>query len=256
MTEWHGDYGFSLRNLIAKDFRVRYRNMSLGIFWSLLNPLVLMTVLTFIFTKIFSTPQGGSYPIFLLCGLIPFNFLTITWATGTNCILENSGLIKRTPLPKEIIPIASVLSNCLHFVIQIGLLLILVLLLGSGINRHWIWLPYVWGFEIVLVCGLVLLCSALNVYIRDMRYIVEASCTVLFWLVPIFYSFGMIPVAYQNVYQFNPMAAIVFALRMILIEDTAPAASLLIKLALSSLLVFLSGWFVFHRAKRRFYDYL
>ena len=255
MTKWQGEYFFVLRNLIAKDFRVRYRNMSLGIFWSLLNPLIMMGVLTFVFTIIFA-PEIPNYPVFVLCGLIPFNFMALTWSIGTNCIVDNAGLIKRTTFPKEIIPIASVLSNCLHLLIQIGLLLTLVLAIGKGVNRYWLWLPYVWGFEVVFVGGLVLLCSALNVYVRDMRYIVEASNTVLFWLVPIFYSFSMIPAAYLTIYELNPIAAIVFALRNILLENTPPASSLLLKLAFGSLASLILGWFVFSRATRRFYDSL
>ena len=253
---WQGDRLFALRNLMAKDFRIRYRNMSLGIFWSLLNPLIMMGVLTFVFTKIFSNAQAPQYPVFVLCGLIPFNFLSLSWSIGTGCIVDNPSLIKRTTFPKEMIAIASVLSNCLHLLIQIALMLTFVLVFGNPVNRYWLWLPFVWGFEIVFTCGLVLLCSALNVYIRDMRYIVEASCTVLFWLVPIFYSFAVIPAQYQNVYQYNPVAAIVLALRTILLDGAAPASSLLIKLALSSLAILAAGWLVFHRAKRRFYDYL
>jgi len=256
MNKWSGDYRFVLRNLIAKDFRVRYRNMSLGVFWSLLNPLIMMGVLTFVFTKIFVNPQISNYPVFILCGLIPFNFLSLSWGIGTTCILDNTPLIKRTTFPKEIIPIASVLSNCLHLLIQIGLLLAVAQFFGSGVNRYWLWLPYVWLFEVVFTCGLVLLCSALDVYIRDMRYVVEATCTVLFWLAPILYPFGIIPIQYSNIYQFNPLAAIVLALRNILLENTPPPSTLLFKLALSSLAILLTGWIVFNRAKPRFYDYL
>jgi ABC-type polysaccharide/polyol phosphate export permease len=194
--------------------------------------------------------------VFVLCGLIPFNFLSLSWSIGTGCIVDNPTLIKRATFPKELIAIASVLSNCLHLLIQIALMLTLVLAFGNHINRYWLWLPFIWGFEVVFTCGLVLLCSALNVYIRDMRYIVEAACTVLFWLVPIFYSWTLIPVQYQNVYQFNPVAAIVLALRTILLDGASPAASLLTKLALSSVAILTTGWLVFGRAKRRFYDYL
>src|SRR5438876_12442036 len=92
MKTWHGDYLFVLQNLIAKDFRVRYRNMSLGIFWPLLNPLIMMTVLSFIFTKIVPNPQAPQYPVFVLFALIPFNFLALSCRIGTGSIFDNTGL--------------------------------------------------------------------------------------------------------------------------------------------------------------------
>jgi lipopolysaccharide transport system permease protein len=252
---WHGDYWFLLKNLILKDFRVRYRNMSLGMFWSLLNPLVMLVVWNFVFTKIFINPTPH-FSLFILCGIVPFNFFTVGWQSGTGSLVDNAGLIKRVPIPREIVPIASVLSNCLHVVIQMALLLVFVLASGLGVNVYWLYLPLIWGLELVFICGLALLFSAFNVYVRDTRYFVESSSLVLFWLVPIFYPFSMVPQRFKDLYQFNPIAALVLAMRDIVLDAKAPSHVLLIKLTFVSFLALGAGFVGFRRLKPRFYDYL
>jgi lipopolysaccharide transport system permease protein len=149
-----------------------------------------------------------------------------------------------------------VLSNCLHLGIQVLLLIAAVLVFGLDANIQWLWLPVLWLFEVIFVCGLALLTSAINVYIRDVRYVVESVNTIMFWLVPIFYSFAAIPDRYKPIYEINPVASVVNALRHILLEATAPPASTLIRLPVVSLLTLALGLLVFRRMKGAFYEHI
>ena len=114
----------------------------------------------------------------------------------------------------------------------------------------------IWGLEILFVTGLVLAFSALNVFVRDTRYVVECSNTLLFWLVPIFYSFALIPTRYRELYQFNPVAALVLMMRNILLDGTPPLSSTLSRLAFSSFVMLIGGWLVFEKLRKRFYERL
>lgn len=253
---WNGDYLFLTRNLVEKDFKIRYRNMSLGVLWSLLNPLIMMAVLTFIFTQVFAQANSLAFALSVLCALVPLNFFTLAWLTGTTSILENAQLIKRVPVPRQIFPIASVLSNCLHLTIQIALLLAGVILFGNGVNIYWLWLPVIWGLEIMFVMGMALIFSAVNIYVRDTRYVVESTNMILFWLVPVFYSFAAIPVRFRAVYQINPVAALVLMMRNVLLEHHAPLGSTLLNMTIASTLTFTAGWLVFGKLKDGFYSRL
>jgi ABC-type polysaccharide/polyol phosphate export permease len=253
---WYGDSLFVISNLTQKDFKVRYRNMSLGVFWSLLNPLVMMGVISLILTFIFPQKTIEHPAVFVLCGLVPFNFFSLAWISGTISLTESAQLIKRIAVPRELIPLTAVLSNCQHLTIQIALLFVFVAFSGLTPNRYWLWLPVVWILEILFVTGLSFITSAVNVYVRDTRYVVESVNTVLFYLVPIFYPFSIIPPQYKTINRFNPVAALLMAMRKILLDGVAPAPSLLIQLALLSISMLLAGWAIFGRMKRHFYNYL
>jgi len=253
---WTGDYLYLFENLVMKDFRVRYRTMSLGVLWSLINPLVMMTVLTFIFGRVFGGDRPPLFPVFVLCGLVPYNFFTLAFLSGTLSIVDNAPLVKRVPVPREIVPIVAVLSHVVHLLIQIALLIGFTLAFGLRPTAAWLWLPVVWIFYILFICGLSLGASALNVYVRDTRYLVESFNMILFYLVPIFYSFEIIPPRYAAIYQFNPVAAMVLATRNILLDGKAPPASLISNLMVASAFTVGLGLLIFSNLKSRFYEHI
>ncbi|MEO8025406.1 MAG: ABC transporter permease [Bryobacteraceae bacterium] len=254
---WRGESFFVLQQLVLKDFRIRYRNMSLGLLWSLINPLVMMGMLVFIFSYVQKpSVSQPAFPVFILCGLVPFNFFTGAWISGTVSVVDSQALIKKVPVPRELVPIAAVLSNGVHLLIQLALLFVFLFAYGRGPNIHWFWLPVIWILDIVFVCGLALFTSAVNVFIRDTRYVVESANLILFWLVPIFYSFASIPAQYHNLYRFNPAAAMTLAMRNILLEEKSPPDSLLTILCFVSIASFILGWLVFRRLKPGFYDHI
>lgn len=247
--------GFVVSELVLKDFKVRYRNMSLGVFWSLLNPLTMVVLLTFVFTKIFRT-QVPYYPLYVLCGLIPYNFFTLAWVSATTSISENAALVKRVKMPTALLPMVSVLSNTIHLLIQMLLILVLVVWYGLPFTWHYAWLPVIWGLELLFLYGLGLAAGSLHVVLRDVRYVVESVNLVLFWLVPIFYSFAMVPQEYRSLYEFNPVAALVLATQNVILEHRSPRPVLLWKMALVALLFLCAGAWIFSRLRKRFYRYL
>jgi ABC-type polysaccharide/polyol phosphate export permease len=252
---WNGDYKFLLKNLIMKDFRIRYRNMSLGVFWSLVNPLVMMGVFMVVFTQFIHIPIEN-YPLFLLCGIVPFNFFTASWNVGTMSIMDNAGLIKRIPAPREVFPIASVLSVFLHTTIQIVILFCFAVAVGKLPNIHWVWLPVIWALLMLCTIGMALLFSGMHVFIRDTRYVVESATVLLFWFVPIFYKVSQVPEQYRGIYLLNPLASAIVAIRSVILEATPPSIEVLLKLSTVSIALFIAGWFSFRTMKPRFYNYL
>ncbi len=252
---WTGDYLYLVRQLVSKDFKIRYRRMSLGIFWSLLNPLVMMAVYTYVFSVIFKSAIPH-FPVHLLSAIISFNFFSSAWLGATTSILDNAGLIKRNPVNREIIPIASIFSNVPHLLIQICLLVAFVYIGGLSINAQWLWLPFLWALLILCLVGIGLASSAIYVLMRDMRYIVESANIVLFWVVPVIYTFEMVPGRLQPFYQFNPIAALVICTQTIIIKSEAPPLALVAKLAFVSAVCLIAGLSVFKHIQRKFYEYL
>jgi ABC-type polysaccharide/polyol phosphate export permease len=252
---WNGDYKFLLSSLILKDFRIRYRNMSLGVLWALVNPLVMVGVLVLVFTKFLAAP-APDYPIFLICGIVIFNLFSMGWGSGTTSIIDNAGLIKRVAVPRELIPVASVLSVLIHGLIQFGMLIVFAFAFGKYPNLYWLWLPVILFLLISFVIGLGWLFAGMNVYVRDTRYVVESGTAVMFWLVPIIYPHTAIPIQYRGLYLCNPVAAAIVSVRDVVVLGQAPSLGNISKMTIAAAITLTVGLLVFRKLKSHFYNYL
>jgi lipopolysaccharide transport system permease protein len=250
---------FALRNLVMKDFRVRYRNMSLGVLWSILNPLVMLGVLAFVFTFIF--PQSGSqpvFPVFVLLGLVCYNFLSLCINTSTVCIVEHASLVKKVIFPRQVLPLAVVLSQSVHVLIQLGLTFIFILIYGVPISLTYLWIPLILLIELIFVIGAGMAFSALNVFFRDVRYLVESVLAVMFWLSPVFYSLSTVrsnfPKWLYGVYLLNPLAGCIDGMRQAVLNSANPDPISLAVASGVSVIALIIGLYIFNRMEKVFAD--
>lgn len=176
---WFEIYRFRyfLRNMVVRDLKVRYKGSALGFLWSLMNPLLMMLVLSLVFSVAFKISMPH-YPIFLLCGLLPWNFFAVSVSNATGSVVGQAGLLKKVAFPREILPLASILANLVHF--GIGLLILFVFLIAFKIplGLPALALPLVILLQLVFVLGFSLILSALNVFYRDVQQILEVLLLV------------------------------------------------------------------------------
>jgi len=254
-----------LRSLAAKEFKVRYKNAVLGFLWTLLNPLLLMVVLSLVFGIMgsrFGDMEPSEYPAFVLCGLIPWTFMARSLSQSTASLLDNASLIRKVYFPREIIPLSSILANFVNFLLSL-VVLFFFLLASKFTPSVWMFaVPLIVFAELLFVMGIALAASSLNVFYRDVAYIVEAVLLVWWWGTPIFYSHQIVqnarmvsPLMYR-LYMANPMAAVVVSLRQVLLERRFPDASVLITLFAIAVVSFVVGIAIFRRRQGTIADFV
>lgn len=241
-------------SLAVKDLKVRYKSPILGFLWAILVPILMAIIFVVIFSGMFKI-SIENYPVFLLCGLFPWNFFQLSIGTGTTSIVDNGGLLKKVYFPRQVIPISIVAANLVNFILSLILLLIIVLVFRLKLGMPLLLLPIVVVVQVILTTGVLLIFSSLHAYYRDVRYIVEVLLVCWFYLTPIFYDItGIIPERYIEIYMLNPMAGIVIIYRDILLYKTFPGASLFLKTFLISVFFLIIGILVFKRYERNFAD--
>lgn len=265
------EYRNLLRNLVVRDLKVRYKHSVLGILWSLLNPLMMMIVFTIVFTWFWSNNSVNKFPAFLLTGLLPWNLFRDALMAGSNSIVGKGHLLKKVYFPREVLPISSVLSNTVNFVLALLMLFIVLWFHDIPVTQHVLWLPVILVIQIILMIGFSFFFSTLNVFYRDIGMILEVGLMAGFFLTPIFYPMDFIPKV-KTVFDvtlpihrlwrwFNPMASIIDAYRTVLYGGTMngvytppgpPALDFMFRTTLTALLVLCVGWLMFRHYSGRF----
>lgn len=258
-----------LRDVVWKELRARYRNAMMGFLWAVLQPVLMMLILTFVFKYLLGErlaakglPSESMTPEFLLCGIVAWQFLSMAMMSGTNSLIESGELIKKVHFPREIIPIAAVVNCLVNLVIGfVTLLVVLCALRGiSALGVGLLYVPFLFMIQFAMAIGLALLLSALNVYYRDVAYMIDVMLAFGFYATPIFYPPSMVShrlgaVAFQ-IYMLNPMANLITAYREALLDNHFAEPLLWIRPLAFACVVVLAGAYVFRRNAPTFADYL
>lgn len=229
-----------LANLMARELKGKYKRSTLGWVWSLLNPLATMAIFTVVFRLFLridppvGEPSGlTNFALFLLCGLLPWNLLAAGMVEGAGALVSNAAVIKKVWFPRETIVLASVAALDVTFLIELAVLSIALLVVGNMVLP---WLPVVLVLVALLslfVLGLALALSVLNVYFRDVQYLLGILMQLWFYATPIIYPISLVESAdfgrweglVLTIYKLNPMVHFVAAFRDCFYNLRFPAAS-------------------------------
>lgn len=210
-----------LRLLVARDLKVKYADSYLGYLWSVLDPLLMALVFWFVFTVIFSRGDIGAQPyiVFLLCGLLPWNWFN--GAVGGSCraISGASKLIRSTNLPREIWVLRLVGSKFAEFLLSLPVVIVFALFLGPAPSWYILALPLAMLIQAVLLVGLTLLVASVSVLVRDIERLIKIVMRILFYMSPVIYSVQNVPPRLLGLYSLNPMAGIIDLYRAALFPE-------------------------------------
>jgi ABC-type polysaccharide/polyol phosphate export permease len=248
-------YRWLLEQLIARDLKKKYRKSILGYLWSVLNPLLMMLIMTIVFSKLFRF-QIPNYPVYLLSGQLIFTFFGEATSIGMQGILANGAMIKKVYLPKYIFPFSSVLSSFTTMVFS--LVALLIVMIATGTPFHWtiVLVPVALLYTLVFSIGIGILLSALLVFFRDLNYLWGVFLTALNYLTPIFYPVDILPEFARKLIILNPLFDYINFFRKIVLYGQWPTIqehAVCLGFALVSII--LGGW-VFKNKQKDFILYI
>ena len=245
------EYRELLKSNIKKEIRGKYKGSFLGILWSFISPLLMVLVYAIVFPYILRVKQEN-YFIFIIVAIIPWTFFTNVITQGITAILSNANIIKKVYFPREILPISVATSGLINFFISCIIIFIFVIFSGIGLSKYVLLLPVIALIQYFLSLGLIFITSSINIYMRDMEYIIAFIMQILFYATPIIYSIDMFPEKYRWILNINPLAAIMASYRDILFYKQMPNLTSLGVVTLISFLVLIIGYVIFRNLEKGF----
>ena len=238
-----------LATSVHKDIRGKYKGSFLGILWSFINPLLTTIIYTIIFSVLLKSTQEH-YVVFVIIGVLPWTWFTNTMSM-TNTYLANGGIIKKVYFPREILSISVVTSGLINYLISCIIILLFVIFSGIGLSWNILFLPLILIVQYVLQLGIFLIISSIDVYVRDLEYIVNFFVQMLFYATPILYSVDMFG-KWKWLLQLNPLTTIIGSYRDIFYYKTAPNFLSLGLVFIVSCVILTIGVLVFKKLEKGF----
>lgn len=240
-----------LKELVARDIKIRYRRSFFGLLWTLLNPLLMMVVMTVVFSFMFKN-SIENFPIYYLSGYIIYQFVTESSTNGLTAIIGNAPLIKKVYIPKYLFPVSKVVSSLVNLAFSYVALVIVMLVTQTPFHATMFLsiIPIFTSF--VFTMGLSLLLSAVTVFFRDIEHFYKVITLAWMYLTPLFYPISLLPEWLQNAELFNPIYQNVLYMRLLILEGQLPDLFLNLISFVTAFAMLIIGLIVFYKKQDQY----
>jgi len=241
--------------LALKELKVRYKRSVLGFLWALLNPMLLMLVLTVVFSSVLKM-NIPHYAIFLLSMILPWTFFSQSLAYAAESVVGNGDLLKKIRVAKVVFPLAAVASNMINLLLSLIPLILIVLVMGHPFYVTWLYLPVPLLALTIFTIGATFFFAAANVYYRDVAHILQVVLQVWFYITPILYSIDFFPAQYRWIFKLNPLIFVMNGFRLSVYYGLLPTAQSILASFVCAFLALFIGFAVFRRYQDQFVYYV
>ena len=244
-----------LKSNVKKEIRGKYKASFLGVLWSFINPLLMTLVYAIVFPFLLRSGQPH-YTTFIVIAILPWVWCTTVISQGTPTILNNGPIVKKVFFPREILPISIVSSGLVNYCISCIIIFIFLFVSGIGFSLNILYLPLIMIVQYIVLLGVILITSSIDVYVRDVEYIVNFIMQMVFYATPILYPMEMFPAWVQKFLRLNPMATIIESYRNIFYYQTAPNFKYLGLVFIGGVLLLIIGFKIFYKLEKGFAEEL